>query len=560
MVGSATYTDEEIIWVLDQVIHGVKKEVIFEGYAVKFPTKGKLTKNKLRYIKTKYGKSAKLGSPLINNKLTYDRTRRDHRARLKALRTSMEKSVKTDVKPQLEPQVKTEELSSEQGMETLPSAGVTAGQSYPYVKNDDMLSPEIKESPLAHGVLETIECLSSLDHLSLSDPHVKLSPSSDSFSPNISNNMSFPMADWETSPPFMDADSNLLVPSFGPNLQGSAMFEPQPATLGFPPPVLPAADNCYSPSMMGCLPLSRDSYVPSASSVGVEFPTTPSSVQFTSPGQPAQQYLSENNCLMAATPHDTISAMMPQETFSDYLARADFRDPESSAATYSAAAAADAHFQDHQFAPASFSQPNVGTPFSHLSAPRLPHTDPEHAVGDNHQWNQACSPYAFDGIGPAPSMSIAPGQSIWAYSPESVPSTVSDLDTPAPTADPQTSPYEYPPENSLSPSTSEQDGLITDVDTDKGCSDDTHLFSRADLGVSDRSSLPHVGHHLRGLHVSHLQPVRTSDFGGAYIGADQHQWSHPPLFTCDIRQVDIVDEDTHEPSWRYDDFVLFGDE
>jgi hypothetical protein len=58
----------------------------------------------------------------------------------------MEKSVKTDVKPQLEPQVKTEELSSEQGMETLPSAGVTAGQSYPYVKNDDMLSPEIKES------------------------------------------------------------------------------------------------------------------------------------------------------------------------------------------------------------------------------------------------------------------------------------------------------------------------------------------------------------------------------------------------------------------------------
>lgn len=361
-------------------------------------------------------------------------------------------------------------------------------------------------------------------------------------------------------PPFMDVDSNLLLPSFDPILQGNDMFEPHPATLGFPPPVLPAADNCYSPSMVGCLPLSRNPYALSASSVKVEFPTSPSSVQFTFPGQPAQQYLSENYCLMETTSQDTISTMMPEETFSDYLARSDFRDPESTAAAYSAAAAANTHFQNRQFDPASFSQPNVGTPLSHLFAPRLPHANPEHALGDNHQWNQTCSPCAFDGIGPAPSMSIAPGSSIWPYSPESVPSMVSDLDTPALTAHPQISPYEYPPENFLSPSTSEQDELINDVDTDKDCSDDMHLFSRTDLGVSDRARLPHLGHRLRSLHVSHPQPDHTSAFGSAYIRTDRHQASHPPFFTCDIREVGIVDENTHEPSWRYDDFVLFGDE
>ncbi|UNI23529.1 hypothetical protein JDV02_009348 [Purpureocillium takamizusanense] len=63
MVGSATYTDAEIAWILDQALAGTKASDIQNG----FRRFGRgLSASQLRYVKGKYGRDPRFNSPLIN--------------------------------------------------------------------------------------------------------------------------------------------------------------------------------------------------------------------------------------------------------------------------------------------------------------------------------------------------------------------------------------------------------------------------------------------------------------------------------------------------------------
>ncbi|KAH7321246.1 hypothetical protein B0I35DRAFT_501362 [Stachybotrys elegans] len=55
MVGSASYRNEEIKWLLDQLVEGEEAKAIIDGFKRNF--KRSLTKNQLRYIKNKYGRA-----------------------------------------------------------------------------------------------------------------------------------------------------------------------------------------------------------------------------------------------------------------------------------------------------------------------------------------------------------------------------------------------------------------------------------------------------------------------------------------------------------------------
>lgn len=54
MVGAATYTDDEIAWVLDQVLASVKAADLQAGFQQRFGRA--LSSSQLRYVKSKYGR------------------------------------------------------------------------------------------------------------------------------------------------------------------------------------------------------------------------------------------------------------------------------------------------------------------------------------------------------------------------------------------------------------------------------------------------------------------------------------------------------------------------
>ncbi|EQK97464.1 hypothetical protein OCS_06824 [Ophiocordyceps sinensis CO18] len=54
MVGSATYTDEEILWILDQVLAKAKPADIQSGFSHLFGRD--IGPSQIRYVKNKYGK------------------------------------------------------------------------------------------------------------------------------------------------------------------------------------------------------------------------------------------------------------------------------------------------------------------------------------------------------------------------------------------------------------------------------------------------------------------------------------------------------------------------
>ena len=74
MAGSPTYTDEQIIWVLDRVLAKARPVDIQVGFESRFERR--LTGPQLRYLKTKYGrdprfKYVRLTSPSSRSRFLY---------------------------------------------------------------------------------------------------------------------------------------------------------------------------------------------------------------------------------------------------------------------------------------------------------------------------------------------------------------------------------------------------------------------------------------------------------------------------------------------------------
>ncbi|CAM1504291.1 Fc.00g018820.m01.CDS01 [Cosmosporella sp. VM-42] len=77
MVGQNVYTDPQIKFVLDRCLEGIPGEEISRQYDLKFKPKegGKLTANRLRYVKNKYGKDPKFDTCMINKGMGRKRKR-----------------------------------------------------------------------------------------------------------------------------------------------------------------------------------------------------------------------------------------------------------------------------------------------------------------------------------------------------------------------------------------------------------------------------------------------------------------------------------------------------
>lgn len=54
MVGSAIYTDQEILWILEQVLAKTKPADIQSGFSLRFSRD--IGPSQIRYVKNKYGK------------------------------------------------------------------------------------------------------------------------------------------------------------------------------------------------------------------------------------------------------------------------------------------------------------------------------------------------------------------------------------------------------------------------------------------------------------------------------------------------------------------------
>ncbi|KAK2004742.1 hypothetical protein LX36DRAFT_732977 [Colletotrichum falcatum] len=70
MVGQISYTTDQILFVLEQVLADKKRDIILYEYQKKFNKS--LSASQLRYIKSKYGHDPEFGTALINRKLPED--------------------------------------------------------------------------------------------------------------------------------------------------------------------------------------------------------------------------------------------------------------------------------------------------------------------------------------------------------------------------------------------------------------------------------------------------------------------------------------------------------
>ncbi|KJZ77431.1 hypothetical protein HIM_03155 [Hirsutella minnesotensis 3608] len=70
MVGSATYKDKEISWVLEMVLKRMDPVAIQDGFQEKF--KRFFGPSQLRYVKNKYGKDARFNCPLMNRLVGFE--------------------------------------------------------------------------------------------------------------------------------------------------------------------------------------------------------------------------------------------------------------------------------------------------------------------------------------------------------------------------------------------------------------------------------------------------------------------------------------------------------
>lgn len=63
MVGSATYTDQEIIWILDQILAKAKNEDIQTAFGRRFGRD--IGPSQIRHVKNKYGRDPRFKSALL---------------------------------------------------------------------------------------------------------------------------------------------------------------------------------------------------------------------------------------------------------------------------------------------------------------------------------------------------------------------------------------------------------------------------------------------------------------------------------------------------------------
>ncbi|GKT91653.1 hypothetical protein Ct61P_09503 [Colletotrichum tofieldiae] len=67
MVGQISYTEEQILFVLEQTLVNEKRDVILHEYKKKFDKP--LSVSQLRYVKAKYGHDPEFGTAIVNRKL-----------------------------------------------------------------------------------------------------------------------------------------------------------------------------------------------------------------------------------------------------------------------------------------------------------------------------------------------------------------------------------------------------------------------------------------------------------------------------------------------------------